>query len=343
MPRHNFAALEGRLERISVDAPSLRDNALGDPSQREVAVYLPATALNADRPLPLLVGLAAYTGSGLKLMNWESFGESMPQRIDRLTREGKLAPAVYAFPDAFTSLGGNQYVDSPILGNWSQFLRGDLVDALTGRFPVDPSPRRRGLFGHSSGGYGAWMQALTHAEAWGAIAAHSADMGFELLYRSDLPKALRALAPHDGRIPDFLAALEASARMRGDDFYALMMVAMAASYDPRTPYPEALRLPVDLHTCELDVEAWSRWCRFDPLVALDAPGALDGLRSLRGLYFDCGSRDEYNLQFGARRMQRRLEAADIAHVYEEFPDGHSKVAYRYDRSLPWLVETLNGD
>ena len=40
-----------------------------------------------------------------------------------------MAPVVVAFPDCFTRLGGNQYVNSPVMGNWEDFLIAEMLKA----------------------------------------------------------------------------------------------------------------------------------------------------------------------------------------------------------------------
>ena len=64
------------------------------------------------------------------------------------------------------------------------------------------------------------------------------------------------------------------------------------------------------------------------------------LRALRGLFIDCGFRDQYHVQYGARAFVRSLERLGIEHRYEEFDDDHSGVDYRMDRSLPFLYNAL---
>jgi enterochelin esterase-like enzyme len=66
----------------------------------------------------------------------------------------------------------------------------------------------------------------------------------------------------------------------------------------------------------------------------------DNLKRLKALYIDCGSLDQYNLVFGARRLHRALERRGVRHRYDEFPDNHSDVDYRMDESLPYLAKAL---
>jgi hypothetical protein len=65
-----------------------------------------------------------------------------------------------------------------------------------------------------------------------------------------------------------------------------------------------------------------------------------GLAQLKALYIDCGDVDQYNLVYGARRLHRLLERLGVGHLYEEFPDNHSSVDYRLDKSLPYLAKAL---
>jgi len=161
------------VERIEIRSRALEGNLLGDPSCRQVALYLPEDYDSSDADYPLFVGLAGFTGSGLKHLGWRAFGESLPQRLDRLVASGALGPVILALPDTFTSLGGNQYVDSLALGNWERFILDEMLPAIEERFRVRRGPEGRAVFGKSSGGYGAIIQALKHGSRWGAAACHS--------------------------------------------------------------------------------------------------------------------------------------------------------------------------
>ncbi|MEM6292076.1 MAG: alpha/beta hydrolase-fold protein [Myxococcota bacterium] len=340
MPRHRYERPKGSLVEIQVQAPSVKDNLLGDPWERTVAVYLPEGYADSDADYPLFVDLAAYTSSGLKRLAWTAYGESVPQRIDRLVAEGGMGPAIFAFPDGFTRLGGNQYVDSEALGGWETFVARDLVPQLEAQFRIRKGAAHRAVYGKSSGGYGALIQGLRHADVWGGVACQSGDIGFELVYRREFPALCDALARYDGKPEAFFAAFEGTPKVRGSDFHALMLLAMGASYAPDPSAPLGISVPVDQHTCEVDEAQWQRWMAHDPLRIVDDPAAVAQLRQLRALFIDCGSRDQYHLHYGARAFVRKLEAAGVAHRYEEFPDNHSSIDYRLDVSLPVLFAAL---
>jgi len=340
MPIHNFDLPKGRVEYLTIDSVAVAQNMLGDPARRTVGVYLPEGYDDSQEDYPLMLGLAAFTGSGLKMLGWRSFGETLPQRVDRLVAAGQMGPVVMAFPDCFTSLGGNQYVDSPVLGNWETFLYEEMLPELEQRYRIKPGPQHRAVFGHSSGGFGAIRQALRRGEQWGGVACHSGDMGFDLILRRDLPVALSVLAGYGGDIPQFIERVRQADKVSGGEMCTLMMLALAASYDPDPDSPCGIRMPVDLHTCELLEDRWQNWLAFDPVVMIEDELCQHSLRKLNALYIDCGSRDEYFLHYPARAFARRLEALNIDHQYEEFDDTHSGVDYRLNRSLPMLYKAI---
>jgi len=332
--RKTRPARRGTVHTITVDSEVLRGNLLGDPAVRDVAVYVPAGHDGAG--LPLLVDLVGFTGSGLYHIAWRGFDDNLPERLDRLIEAG-MPPVAVAFPDCFTRLGGNQYIDSAAMGRWEEFLCVEMLRAVEGQFGCG-GVGRRGVFGKSSGGYGALAHAMRHADVWSAAASHSGDVGWEVTFATDFPRALRAIAKH-GSIEAWFAAFEANPKPSDDDQHDLMTFAMAASYDPDPAAFLGVRLPVDLHTCERDPERWARWMAWDPLTMIE--GHADALRSLKLLYIDCGAVDQYNLVYGSRVLHRRLGELGVAHVYQEFPDDHTQVDYRMDTSLPMLARALS--
>src|SRR3954453_6028177 len=325
----------GSISRFTVESQALKSNMLGDPSVRAVDVYVPAG--HDGLGLPLLVDLVGFTASGLSHTNWTGFQENLPERLDRLIGEQRMPPVIVAFPDCFTRLGGNQYVNSASSGAWEDFLLQEMLPAVEQRFGCG-GIGRRGVFGKSSGGYGAITHALRHSDVWAAAAFHSGDMGFEICYLPDMPSVLRALAGTGNSIERWWQQLETARKRPDGSFKVVNAVAMAASYDPDPTEFLGIRLPVTSDTCEIIEERWANWRRHDPVNASERE--LTDLRRLKALYIDCSEYDQFNLLYGARRFVRRLNELGVAHRYEEFSDNHSGVDYRMDESLPFLAQAL---
>ena len=326
----------GSISRLIIESDVLKGNILGDPTARAVDVYVPAG--HDGRGLPLLVNLVGITSSGLSQTNWVAFRENVPERLDRLIGEQLMPPVVVAFPNCFARIGGNQYINSASTGAWEDFLIAEMLPIIEQKFGCGGAGRR-GVFGKSSGGYGAIMHALRHSDVWSAAACHSGDMGFELCYLPDMPATLRALGGAGNAIEPWWRRMEDAKKQPDGSFTAMNVLAMAASYDPDPAEFLGMRLPVTFDTCEVIEERWANWMRHDPVVAVETLG--DNLRSLKALYIDCGEKDQFNLVYGARRLVRRLQELGIVHRYDEFPDNHSSVDYRMDESLPFLAQALS--
>jgi S-formylglutathione hydrolase FrmB len=334
--RRNRTVPAGEVRRLTIESKALRGNLLGDPTVRELRVYLPA-GYDSGRRYPLLVDLVGFTGSGQTHTNWRPFTENLPERLDRLIGEDGMPPVVVAFPDCFSRLGGNQYINSAAIGRYEDYLVDEVVP-LVERELACGGPGRRGVFGKSSGGYGAIVHGIRRPDIWSALACHSGDMAFELCYLGDMPVVLNELAKHDRSIENFMHAFEQAKKPKEKEITALNALAMAASYDPDPVQFLGIRLPVDLETCELIPERWRNWLAHDPVRMVD--GCADNLRRLEAIYIDCGSEDQFHLHYGARQLNRALTRLGIAHTYEEFPDNHSDIDYRMDISLPFLARAL---
>ena len=328
--------MEGRLDLETLDAPALRGNPLGDPSRRPVYLYRPP----GFRPgLPAVTFLHGFTGSAHSWTGFPGFGLTVPERLDRLVSSGAVPPAVGVFVDGWTSLGGSQWVNSPAIGNYRDYVARDVVAFVEEKLGTLPRPEARAVVGKSSGGYGALVMGRHHPDVFGHVASHAGDAGFEYCYLPDFPRTAGALLGTDPA--GWLEGLRHRARetrMRGEDHAPLNVLAMAAAYSPKPGAPAGLELPFDPETARLRPETWERWRAHDPVHFV--PAAMDAFRRLRSVFLDCGTRDEFNLRWGARMVAESLRQGGVEVVHEEFDDGHRDVNYRYDRSLSYLLPRL---
>jgi enterochelin esterase-like enzyme len=335
--RRDHGIPRGTVHRLTIESSVLKGNLLGDPTDRLIDIYVPAGT--DGKGLPLLVDLVGFTAGGPAHANWKNFGENLPERLDRLIADGTMPPCVVALPDCFTRLGGNQYINSAGMGRWSDFLLQEAVPFVEERFACGGAGRR-GCFGKSSGGYGAMVQGMLHPDFWNAAASHSGDVGFELLFIADFPKVLRALTTTDNSIRTWLEKFFTAQKVKDPDMHILMILAMAATYDPDPSAFMGVRLPITIDTCEIIPERWANYIKWDPLTLVEERG--EGLKKLKAFYMDCGDIDQYNLVYGSRRMHKRLTEMGVPHLYQEFPDDHTAVDYRMDVSLPILAKALTG-
>lgn len=329
---------EIRMEEIHFK--SLEGNPLGDPATRRVPVYLPTGYGQGSARYPVVYLLAGFTGRGTMMMNDALWEETIQQRMDRLIASGSVSPMILVLPDGSTRYGGSQYINSSATGAYEDHLL-ELVDYIDAHFRTRPEAAQRAVAGKSSGGYGATILGMRHPEIFGLVADHSGDKYFELCYKPDFPKVLRyyAVQGEEG----LRKALQDPGAVRpksGDFFAALNISAMASCYSPDPAAPLGFRLPFDLATGELDEAVWSQWVAQDPVSLVEKYA--ENLKQLRLLFFDCGTRDEYNLQYGARIFARRLQEMNIPFVHEEFDDGHRGLNYRYDRSLALFSDIFQG-
>ena len=356
----------GRVVMLEHTSEILKGNRLGDPHVRPLHVWLPAQyddPRHAATRFPVLYDLVGFTGSGPAHVNWKAFGENVPERAARLVHEQEMEPVVIVFPDCFTALGGNQYVNSSAIGSYADYLTREIVPFVDANFRTLASRDHRGCFGKSSGGYGAIVHGMRYPRTWGAVVDHSGDSYFDFVYRSDWPNTLNVLAKYarpareagpvdvvarsmrtgdgidDGRIAAFLDALWKKTKLAGVDGHAVMNLCMAATYDPDPAAPNGFRVPFDLETGELIPARWKQWLANDPIHMVRRHA--EALRSLRGIYIDCGWADQYHIQYGTRILSKRLAEVGIEHAYEEFDDTHSDIDYRMDVSLPFLARALS--
>ena len=328
-----------RIETNRIESKLLEGTPLGDPAQRDLTVYLPpGYDVDPARRYPVLLAVVGFTGTGAMLFNRDPLGEDLKTRMDRLIESGACPPAVIVAPDCFTRVGGNQYINSSATGPYEDHLLQEIVPWIEEKYRVT----RWGVFGKSSGGYGAMVLAMRNPDTFRATADHSGDANFELCYLAGFPEALDRYREAGGPAAWLESFWADENQHRGKHMNALNSLAMAAHYSPNPDSPHlGIDFPFDLDTGEFRADVWERWRAWDPVQMVDRYA--DNLRKLDLIYIDCGEKDEWALHWGARALAARIRAAGIECIHEEFDDGHRSISYRYDRSLPLLLEALSRD
>ena len=332
---HTFIPEEkgrGSVVNLRHESEALKGNPLGDPHERDLFVYLPPGYNDSDQHYPVAHCLTGFTGRGRMLLNDHAFAPNLAGRMDRLIAASRIRPMIVAMPNCFTWYGGAQYINSTATGNYEDYFTREIVPLVDASFRTIADRDSRAVMGKSSGGYGALIMALRHADLFGLVCSTAGDCYFEYCYMMEVSKALRAI---DGDPARFMKKFWETEKKGKNDFPALNFIGMAACYSPNGT---SFDLPFDLETGEIRQEVFDCWLEHDPVRLVERH--VEDLESLRLLFIDAGTRDEFALDLGARILAKRLRENAIPHIHEEFDDGHFNISYRQDRSLELISQHL---
>lgn len=331
------------IKSLSIKSSALKQNPLKDATRRENPVLLPHAL---SRPLPhtlskstgsrksyskdlegIIFILAGFSGNGPNYLSLKSFEENYAQTIDRLTTKGLAPRAAYVFVDAWTSLGGSQFINSSAVGKYEDYIVKELLPAARAALGKN---LKVAIMGGSSGGYGAIHLATKFPKYFPYLLAVAPDAAFEVSLLKDIYKTANYLQHF--KQEDFMKKLKAGELKKLRDFHSILnAVAMSACYSPRG---KNIDLPVDFYTGELKPHVWKKWQEKDPVHFLKK--RLVATRKLKGVFLEVGKKDEFQLHFGARRIHQLWKKAKIPHHYNEFDGGHFDLSTRRDKMLTWL-------
>jgi S-formylglutathione hydrolase FrmB len=324
------ARLTGRWQELSFESQALQGNPLGDPATRPVYVWTPPSYDEGDRRYPCVFILQGFTGTAPAWFNIRPFQRSIPEQIDAAAPEG-----IVVLVDAFTAIGGSQYIDSPAIGNYHTYLCDDLVPWIDSTFRTDA----HALHGHSSGGYGAMVNAMLRPDLFAGFATHAGDALFEDGYQHEFAEVARALRDsYDGSYDRFWEDFRSGRQplSKKTDHVLLNAWAMAAAYSGG-------ELPFDVETAELRDDVWAQWLAWDPVRMAREPRYAEALRAMRVIWIGAGRSDEFHLDLGAAAFHREVVAAgvDESVVHFQLHDGgHFDTAWTVLAALEHLVDRL---
>ncbi|HMD03200.1 MAG TPA: alpha/beta hydrolase-fold protein, partial [Candidatus Baltobacteraceae bacterium] len=297
--------LQGDLRIDFIDSPALRGNPLGDPSERPLAVYLPP-GYDADgsTTYPVLYVLHGYTGNVAALVSTRPWETNVFQWADRLIASNAMRPVIVAAVDGYSRFGGSQYMDSIHNGNYATYVTRDVLAHVDAHFRTAPKEGSRAVLGKSSGGFGSLHLVMTKPGFFGAFASHSGDTYFREAAVPLFAPAQRTLEQYGFDIGAFVEAFEGKHKRSDSEYQTMELLGYTSAYSPRAAERFALDLPFDTKTGEIRGDVFARWLAVDPVEMCRERRA--ELARLRLRYVDCGRRDQYALDIGARILVARM-------------------------------------
>lgn len=336
----------GRMEQIVVHSSALQGNLIGASPDRAATVYLPPGY--DGNPATRYPTLYLFHGFGSSPSVWLKFGYlgnvNLPKMMDALIASGAIQPLIVVMPNTEDRYDGAFFTNSPVAGNWDDFVVHDLVSYIDSHYRTLPRAESRAIAGHGGGGSATLVLALRHPETFAvAYAMTPMDAAFVASDTSDDVSgyAFQKLAN------DLSLGITTFHGREG----STMGMAVAFTPDAKNP-PYLADLPYAVTVGNpfvlppkpprrLDA-VWAQWVANTPLGMVDSYGM--NLLLYRGFAFDVGTGDDPELLARVRAFDRGLNRAGIPHTYEEYAGGHSdKVAERL-RSivLPFISARLAG-
>ena len=142
--------------------------------------------------------------------------------------------AVVVFVDAWTSLGGSQFLNSTATGNYIDYVCDEIVPFIDASYPTAATRERRAVTGHSQAATARWCCRCCAPTCSARLIAHAADTLFEACYmptsRTPCGRcATTTTAPTRLLLDDFARADTFDWGRWGE---AVNTYAMAAAYSP---------------------------------------------------------------------------------------------------------------
>jgi S-formylglutathione hydrolase FrmB len=333
-PASAQAGAGGVIHRDSVPAPALRRNMVGDPHYDRVSIYLPPSYSRAPgRRYPVLYFLHGFDADDRALIKGAYQNLNIRLSMDSLIRYGEVNEMIVVMPNARNAYNGSFYTNSPVTGNWEQFIARDLVNYVDRKYRTLRTRKARGLAGHSMGGYGALRIAMRHPQTFSAVYALSAyglaftdsvERGFEKNWRA--AATLRSWG-------DFAKA----------GFITNLLIAFGAANATdleNPPFYVSLPYIVTGDSLVLDRRIARRWS-IRPLAMV--PEYVSNLKRL-AIAFDAGTSDGFkDIPARAAQLDELMTSLRIPHSFELYSGGHGDhIRARIEsKMLPFFSRTLS--
>lgn len=324
----------GHVVEIIVPAPALNGNLLDSPVKQKAAVYLPpGYDDNPDHRFPTIYLLhGIFDNRGVWIENYD-----VPQILDRLIADGTVPELIVVMPDGGNKYGGGFYRNSPVSGNWADYIADDLVSFIDKTYRTLPAQDSRAIVGHSMGGYGALNLAMKRPGIFSVVWALSPcclAANDDLSFGND---AWQRAAAIEG--PEDLQNL-----LDNRDFYPIAVLGIMTAFSPDVDAaPIYGNFPFDVVRGEIVIDDAQFDKYLDALPVRQVRQARENLRSLRGLALGVGLGDQFlHIPTSTLEFSQRLGAERIPHLLDVYAGDHRQsIGERLEAIVfPWVADRM---
>ncbi len=310
---------------VLVPAPSLKDNMLGEADEQPVEIYLPPSYETSDLRYPVVYFLPGFSSA--------DDGSNQPfylEDLAALLAAGEIEEKILVVPNGANILRGSFYVNSPVTGNWEDFIIQDVTGYIDDNYRTIDRPEGRGLGGFSMGGFGAINLAMRHPDLFSAAYLLSPGLfdedGLAQSMMFDSPNKprnfleetqpeLQALTPDEAltRISKYEGALE-------------FTIAYGAAFAPNPEAPPPyFDYPMSLVDGDLEriPKLWKQWEQGFGGWQAKVKQNRENLLALRGILIDYAEDDRLAwIPLGSEYLSQVLTENGIPNTLLHYPGNH---------------------
>lgn len=280
------------------EGKSLKNNMIGEIINRDLIIYLPPSYYTSNKKYPVVYFLHGFQEAPSLIYNYyKSFDSQM--------KKNENNEFIIVEPNANNKLQGSFYTNSPVTGNWEDYIVKDVVNFVDKKYRTMPNASSRGIAGFSMGGSGALNISLKHPDVFSAAYIMSPGTFDENGLKNAMPT-----------------------------WDSTFLNAYGAAFSPnvRGQYPYA-NIPEFSNTVEDNkvVQDWENGFgnlknKIENYKKLNHP--------LTAIKIVCGNLDSYSwIMEGTAYFSKLLDDAGIKHEYKTFNGGHGIDTNFYDQEF----------
>jgi S-formylglutathione hydrolase len=327
-------------DSVKITASSLENNLIGESTQRTLYVYLPPSYKTSEKRYPVIYYLPGFGDSQMIRFN-------LPEDMDALIEKNQAREMIIVVINGTNKLGGSFYVNSPVTGNWEDFVIHDVVQYMDNHYRTLPSAASRGITGHSMGGFGALNLAMLHPDIFGAVYSMSPGLFDENgLAESQMfsePSTIQSFVEYNQKVLAMPMDETAASMFQSPQEFAFAYGnAFAPKPGQHPPYYDYPYSEVNGQMVR-DEAVWKKWEGGFGGIPDEVAQYKGNFLKLKGIVVDYGTEDAYAwIPKGCVYFGDQLTAAGIPVKIESFDGGHeNELGTRIgDHMLPFFSSTL---
>ncbi|WP_067030262.1 alpha/beta hydrolase, partial [Allomuricauda sp. CP2A] len=304
------------------------DNLIGTSEVQKIGVYLPPSYSSSDQMYPVVYFLNGYTVEIGEYPKTEAF--------NRYMKYNENHEFILVELSGHNLFEGSMYANSPVLGNWEDFVVRDVINYVDRHYRTLPKRESRGISGHSMGGGGTINISLRHPEVFSVAYAMSSavfanDDLLDGMFSNDSVLAqVQALSDKMEKVSDEDFATSLQQELKSYDRNVKGMVgilAFGSAFSPDSSKPLKIAFPFTMNadgTFAKTEEVLEKWVAGFGNLEEKVKKYKNNLTQYKKFVLSCGYQDEMPGLFeGSVYFSRLLKEEKIPHSTCWYTGKHS--------------------